>query len=100
MVTAADANGNGVCDDAEIPGCMDNAAYSYDANATEEDGSCDFCSCTRASDYTLTVEAAPAMTAGLTTYRFFVDMQDATDRMSAVFGNDQALVRQHSGWCL
>ena len=30
------------------------------------------------------------MTAGLTTYRFYVDMQDATDRMSAVFGNDQA----------
>ena len=23
-------------------------------------------------------------------YRFYVDMQDATDRMSAVFGNDQA----------
>ena len=32
----------------------------------------------------------PAVTAGLTTYRFYVDMQDATDRMSAVFGNDQA----------
>ena len=30
------------------------------------------------------------MTAGLTTYRFYVDMQDVTDRMSAVFGNDQA----------
>ena len=38
----------------------------------------------------MTVEATPAVTAGLTTYRFYVDMQDATDRMSAVFGNDQA----------
>ena len=27
---------------------------------------------------------------GSNTYRFYVNMQDATDRMSAVFGNDQA----------
>ena len=73
---AADANGNGVCDDAEISGCTDDAACNYDADATEEDGSCDFCSCARAADYTLTVQAAPAVTAGLTTYRFYVDMQD------------------------
>ena len=38
----------------------------------------------------MTVEASPAVTPGSTTYRFYVDMQDATDRMSAVFGNDQA----------
>ena len=87
---AADANGNGVCDDAEIDGCTDSAACNYDDTATEDDGSCDFCSCARASDYTMTVEAAPAVTPGSTTYRFYVDMQDATDRMSAVFGNDQA----------
>ena len=42
------------------------------------------------AQYTMTVEASPAVTAGLTTYRFYVDMQDPTDRMSAVFGNDQA----------
>ena len=42
------------------------------------------------AQYTLTVEAAPAVTPGSTTYRFYVDMQDPTDRMSAVFGNDQA----------
>ena len=42
------------------------------------------------AQYTMTVEATPAVTAGLTTYRFYVDMQDPTDRMSAVFGNDQA----------
>ena len=42
------------------------------------------------AQYTLTVESNPAITAGLTTYRFYVDMQDPTDRMSAVFGNDQA----------
>ena len=42
------------------------------------------------AQYTLTVEAALPCTAGSTTYRFYVDMQDPTDRMSAVFGNDQA----------
>ena len=44
------------------------------------------------SQYTLTVESsapAGAATPG-SVYRFYVDMQDATDRMSAVFGNDQA----------
>ena len=30
------------------------------------------------------------MLAAGTTYRFYVDMTDATDRMSAIFGNDQA----------
>ena len=87
---AADANGNGVCDDAEIAGCTDDAACNYDAAATEEDGSCDYCSCARANDYTLTVESAPAVGTGGTVYRLYVDMQDPTDRMSAVFGNDQA----------
>ena len=40
--------------------------------------------------YTLTVEASPAVTPGSTTYRFYVDMENPTDRLSAVFGNDQA----------
>ena len=86
----SDANGNGVCDDAEVAGCTDSAACNYDAAATEDDGSCDFCSCARSADYTLTVTSAPAAGAPGMVYRFYVDMQDATDRMSAVFGNDQA----------
>ena len=89
----ADANGNGVCDDAEVGGCTDSAACNYDAAATEDDGSCDYCSCDGGGAgvaYPLVVEAAPAVTPGSTTYRFYVQMQDATDRMSAVFGNDQA----------
>ena len=89
----SDANGNGVCDDAEIAGCTDSAACNYDAAATEDDGSCDYCSCDGGGGgvaYPLVVEATPAATAGSTTYRFYVQMQDATDRMSAVFGNDQA----------
>ena len=42
------------------------------------------------AQYTLTVESAPAVGEGGTVDRFYVDMTDATDRMSAVFGNDQA----------
>ena len=39
------------------------------------------------AQYTLTVEAStPAVAAG-TTYRFYVDLTDASDRMSAIFGN-------------
>ena len=43
-----------------------------------------------AQSYSITVESTPAVTAGLTTYRFYVDLQDPTDRVSAVFANDQA----------
>ena len=90
----ADANGNGICDDAEIAGCTDDAACNYDSSATEDDGSCDYCSCGGGGGagvaYPLVVEASPAVGAGGTVYRFYVQMQDATDRMSAVFGNDQA----------
>ena len=40
--------------------------------------------------YTLTVEEAPATTVAGTTYSLYVNMQDPTDRMSAVFGNNQS----------
>ena len=43
-----------------------------------------------ASAYSLTVESSPAVGAGGTVYRFYVNAQDATDKISAVFGNDQA----------
>ena len=90
----ADANGNGVCDDAEVGGCTDSAACNYDSTATEDNGSCDYCSCGGGGgagvDFPLLVESSPAVGTGGTVYRFYVQMQDATDRMSAVFGNDQA----------
>ena len=37
---SADLNGNGICDDAELLGCMDSTACNYDAAATEDDGTC------------------------------------------------------------
>jgi hypothetical protein len=42
---AADADGNGVCDDDETSGCMDSCACNYDSNATQNDGSCEFETC-------------------------------------------------------
>ncbi|MDA0939786.1 MAG: hypothetical protein O2990_02180, partial [Bacteroidetes bacterium] len=41
----ADANGNGVCDDAEVLGCMNACACNYNADASQEDGSCEYTSC-------------------------------------------------------
>jgi uncharacterized protein (TIGR02145 family) len=36
-----DADGDGVCDEFEVSGCMDTIACNYDMSATDEDGSCD-----------------------------------------------------------
>ena len=35
-----DTDGDGVCDELEIPGCTDSSAFNYDVSATENDGSC------------------------------------------------------------
>jgi len=43
---AADADGNGVCDDAEVLGCMNACACNYDSAATQDDGNCEYASCT------------------------------------------------------
>ena len=37
-----DTDGDGVCDEVEVPGCTDPTACSYDSNATEDDGSCQY----------------------------------------------------------
>lgn len=36
-----DADGDGICDELEVPGCTDPEANNYDPEATEDDGSCD-----------------------------------------------------------
>ena len=40
--TFADADSDGICDTAEIAGCTDSDACNYDANATDDDGSCTY----------------------------------------------------------
>ena len=43
------------------------------------------------TQYTLTVESSPAVDPALgTTYRFYINLEDATDQVSAVYGNNQA----------
>ena len=37
-----DVNGNGVCDETEIFGCMDSMACNYDVDAVYDDGSCTY----------------------------------------------------------
>ena len=76
----------------DVPGCTDSAACNYDSSASVDDGSCQFCGCDDASaddGYTLTIETSAATDLGLTRYRFFVDMMDASDTFSAVFGNSE-----------
>jgi hypothetical protein len=41
----ADTDGNGICDEDEILGCMISLACNYNPLATVDDGSCDFISC-------------------------------------------------------
>ena len=40
-----DLDGDGVCDEFEVPGCTDAAALNFVAAATDEDGSCLFLGC-------------------------------------------------------
>ena len=92
----SDANANGICDSDELAGCTDSAACNYNADATEDDGSCDFCSCAgestgggELSGYTLTVEEhAVDIVPGMTTYRIYVDLVNDDDFLSSVYGND------------
>ena len=89
----SDVNENGICDDLEQSGCTDLAACNYDSSATDEDGTCDFCSCATAgmpvSEYTLTVEVhAVDVIPGQTTYRVYQNMVNEDDFLSSVFGNN------------
>ena len=79
----------------DVPGCTDEMACNYNGSATEDDGSCVFCDCgaEEAPDYTLTVEASEAVQEGLMTYRFYVNMMNMSDKLSAVYGNNEEGLR-------
>ena len=91
----SDANENGICDDLELAGCTDSAACNYNGDATEDDGSCDFCSCGEASGlptgYTMTiVEHATGIIEGQTTYRAYIDLLNSDDFVSSIYGNNMS----------
>ena len=46
-----DADGDGVCDEDEIPGCTDAGANNYSASATDDDGTCTGCTNPIADNY-------------------------------------------------
>ena len=90
----ADADGDGVCDEFEVAGCTASNACNYDSNATDDDGSCDFCSCATSgmvmNDYTVSVEVyATDIVPGQTTYRLYQQLANTDDFMSSVFGNNE-----------
>ena len=45
-VCLEDSDGDGVCDQFEVPGCTNPAALNYDEDATDDDGSCELLGCT------------------------------------------------------
>ena len=49
-----------------------------------------FIALTGISQYSLTVESAPAVTEGFTTYRVYVNCDHANDQVSAIFGNNES----------
>ncbi|MAC17475.1 MAG: hypothetical protein CMC97_04175, partial [Flavobacteriales bacterium] len=101
-----DADGDGVCDEDEVAGCNDMAACNYNPVATEDDGSCEYCSCYEpelvAGPSILTfdsdsagygakvvriVEHTTGDLTGMSTYRLYITVQDEADKLSSVFGN-------------
>ncbi|MDE0872214.1 MAG: hypothetical protein OSA37_09885, partial [Flavobacteriales bacterium] len=92
LVMDGDADDDGVCDEDEVAGCQDSTACNYNALATDEDGSCDYCSCgsmTGLSPYTMTVEEyAEDGIPGHTTFRMYIDMDHPNDYLSAVYGEN------------
>jgi len=83
-----DQDGDGVCDEAEVGGCTDEAACNYNATATDENGSCDYCCPTAPSvdGYSLIVETVGDSPEGAI-QRLYVSTANATDVLSAVTGN-------------
>ena len=82
-----------MCDPFEVLGCTDLAACNFNIDATEEDGSCDYCSCEQNSfeGYGLLGEShmvhEEGESAGLTTYRMYVTTPNPTDVFSAMWGD-------------
>lgn len=46
----SDTDEDGICDEAEVDGCIYEDACNYDPTATEDDGSCDYESCAGCTD--------------------------------------------------
>ena len=100
--TATDACGNSVSGDQiitvnEVLGCMDDLACNYNAGASYDDGSCDYCSCGSGGEAGFGLElelvtnhdgiVSPEL-AGMSTYRVYVTTPSSSDFVSSVSGSE------------
>lgn len=99
--SATDACGNTVSQDQaitvnEVLGCTDDIACNYNADATYDDGSCDWCSCGVGGEngFALDLELVEShdgsidgLSAGMNTYRLYVTTPTASDFVSSVSGD-------------
>lgn len=85
-----DTDGDGVCDAFEVAGCVDADACNFDAVATDDNGSCDYCcySTVEVNGYYISIEEHATSEYG-TTYRMYVNTDDATDIVSAITGTSE-----------
>ena len=86
----ASATDAGDCDYSSCLGCMDDAACNYNADATQEDGSCDYCSCSNAAGGQdgFGLELEEVSNNGInTTYRVYVTTPGSNDFVSSVSGD-------------
>ena len=83
-----DADGDGVCDEAEVAGCTDATACNYNEAATDEDGSCDYCCAAAASveGYNVVIETVGDSPEG-SVQRMYIETPNSTDVLSAVTGD-------------
>jgi hypothetical protein len=77
----------------EALGCTDALACNYDAVATSDDGSCDYCSCDgvypASGPYNLDIDTIEDGIDGMTTYQVYVTLESADDFLSAVTGESE-----------
>lgn len=100
-----DSDGDGVCDELEVPGCMDTQACNFSPLATDSDGSCRFSS-GEASLLLQAYEVHEGMSgtddlSGFTTYRLFAELDQPEDQLLAVFGdsdNEMSIQSTSSFW--
>ncbi|MGB1347611.1 MAG: hypothetical protein ACPHX0_07195 [Flavobacteriales bacterium] len=82
------------CDFESCLGCTDASACNYSSDATQEDGSCDYCSCVSgtvggSNGFGLSVETyAEGGVLGTTTYRVYVTTPNEDDFVSAITGDE------------
>jgi len=74
-----DTDGDGVCDEFETTGCTNELATNFNANATEDDGSC------TVPPYPFLHAEVHAATDSTTTYRVYAHFEDPSDECVAMF---------------